>query len=129
MTDDPPCLHVCTTCRAGEKPAPGEPPPGRRLLDALAHALAARDGAAPVRLRAVQCLALCGEGCTVAISSPGKWGYLLGRLSEAAADDLLVYAGAYAAARTGTVMPSRRPASLAAAVLARFPTQGAEALS
>ena len=37
------------------------------------------------------------------------------------APDLLAYAAAYAAAKTGTVLPSKRPASLARMVLGRVP--------
>jgi predicted metal-binding protein len=52
---------------------------------------------------------------------PGKWTVVLGHLSPGHAADLLIYAAAYASAATGTVMPSRRPASLGRAVLARVP--------
>ena len=52
---------------------------------------------------------------------PGKWSYLLGGLDAAMADDLMTYAAAYAASRTGLVLPSRRPASLATMVKGRMP--------
>jgi predicted metal-binding protein len=52
---------------------------------------------------------------------PGKWSYVLGNLSPDIASDLLVYAAAYALTPTGTVMPSRRPVSLARVVIARIP--------
>jgi predicted metal-binding protein len=52
---------------------------------------------------------------------PGKWTYVLGNLRPEHAADLLTYARAYAASPTGTVMPSRRPPSLARVVLARVP--------
>ncbi len=120
MSEHVPSLHVCITCRAGRELADGEPPPGQLLHDAVA-ALLENDG--PVFLRAVYCLASCERGCAAAISAPGKWGYLLGGLSGGIAPDLLTYGAAYAASRTGTVMPSKRPASLANAVLGRFPTQ------
>ena len=76
---------------------------------------------APVELREVSCLASCERGCAAAIAMPGKWSNLLGFLSPALAPDLLAYAGAYAASATGTVMPSRRPASLRALILGRVP--------
>jgi len=69
----------------------------------------------------VSCLASCERGCAAAISMPGKWTNLLGFLSPALASDLLVYAQAYAASPTGTVMPSRRPASLGTLILGRVP--------
>ena len=74
-----------------------------------------------VELREVVCLSSCDQGCAAAISAPGKWTYLLGRLDPALAPDLLAYATAYAASRTGTVLPSKRPASLARMVLGRVP--------
>ena len=120
LSDRVPHLHICVTCRAGREVADGEPTPGQVLHDAVS-ALAS-DGA-PVAVQAVACLASCERGCAAAISAPGKWGYLLGGLSDAVAGDLLIYGAAYAASRTGTVMPSKRPVSLASSVLGRFPAQ------
>ena len=114
-----PVLHVCVTCRAGLPPTDGEATPGRRLYDAVAALLDA--GAPAVRLREVVCLSSCDAGCAAAISSPGKWSYLLGRLDAGLAADVLAYAEAYARSKTGTVLPSRRPASLARMVLGRMP--------
>lgn len=115
-----PCLNVCVTCRAGRTLAEGEAPPGRLLHDALADLLGTAEDAA-LRLRPVQCLASCERGCAAAMTAPGKWGYLLGGLHAGLAADLLEYGAAYARSGTGTVMPSRRPASLGAAVLGRIP--------
>lgn len=114
-----PVLHVCVTCRAGLPPADGEATPGRRMYDAVAALL---DADAPaVRLREVACLSSCDAGCAAAISAPGKWSYLLGRLDAGLAADVLAYAETYARSKTGTVLPSRRPASLARMVLGRMP--------
>lgn len=120
LSERVPHLHICITCRAGRTLDEGETTPGQRLHDAMIE-LAAED--APVRIHSVSCLASCERGCAAAISAPGKWGYLLGNLSERLAADLLTYGAAYAASRTGTVMPSKRPASLAQSVLGRFPAQ------
>lgn len=113
-----PHLHICVTCRAGRALEEGERPPGQHLYEAVSSLLGA---AGPVRLQAVACLASCERGCAAAISAPGKWGYLLGGLSDALASDLLTYGAAYAASKTGAIMPSKRPPSLASAVLGRFP--------
>ena len=51
----------------------------------------------------------------------GKWTYLIGRLNPDKAEDIARFAGAYRASKTGTVMPSKRPASLADMVLGRVP--------
>ena len=114
-----PILHICTTCRAGMPLEPGQTPPGQHVHDAVAALLAAAP--ADVELRAVTCLSSCDNGCAAAISQPGKWSYLLGRLDTSLAADLLAYAGLYAAHRTGTVLPSKRPASLSRMVLGRLP--------
>ena len=113
-----PHLHVCVTCRAGRELAEGEVPPGKMLHDTLSSLAEKRGG---VIVREVVCLSLCQQGCAALLSAPGKWGYLLGGLSEAVADDLLTYGGLYAASKTGTVMPSKRPASLESVVRARVP--------
>ncbi len=111
-----PTLHVCTTCRAGHPIGEGDTPPGQDLFAAAA-------AAAPphIAVRPVKCLSSCNEGCAAAISAPGKWTYLLGRLDLASVPDLLTYADTYAAHPTGTVLPSRRPASLARMILGRMP--------
>jgi predicted metal-binding protein len=111
-----PRLHVCVTCQAGRELADGETPPGRLLHDAVAAL-----GAGDVDLATVECLAACENGCNAAISMPGKWTYLLGHLDPALADDVLTYTRAYAASKTGTVMPSKRPESLRWMILGRVP--------
>ncbi|MFC0409358.1 DUF1636 family protein [Roseomonas elaeocarpi] len=113
-------LHVCTTCRAGLALGEGEVPEGQKLFDAVAAALAAAPEA-PVVLRASTCMANCERGCSAALTAPGKWQYLLAGLDPAMGADLVSYGRAYAATATGTVMPSKRPASLRHAVLGRVP--------
>ncbi len=113
-----PVLHVCTTCRTGLPLEEGQTAPGQTMHAAVAALLRANPVA---ELREVACLSSCDHGCAAAISAPGKWTYLLGRLTPALAPDLLAYAALYAAARTGTVLPSKRPASLARMVLGRVP--------
>jgi predicted metal-binding protein len=109
------------TCRAGRQLAEGETPAGALLHAALADRLTAASPPFSVELRSTSCLANCERGCSAVIAMPGKWSYVLGHLSPDSASDLLVYAAAYAATPTGTVMPSRRPASLARMVIARIP--------
>jgi predicted metal-binding protein len=107
------CLHVCVTCGY-----PNEPRQGQILHDRIAALLGGGEG---FTLKPVTCLARCGEGCSVAATAPGKWGYLLGGLSPDHAADLIAYAQAYAASGSGAVLPSRRPASLAKVVMGRIP--------
>ena len=109
-------VHVCVTCRRG-LPA-SDNPQGRQLHDALATLTA---GNPDVVVHEVNCLAACDSGCTAVVATPGKWGWLLADLGPEKAADLLTYITAYAASRSGTVMPSRRPASLSGMVRGRFP--------
>ncbi len=112
-----PTLHVCVTCRAGLPLAEGQTAPGRSMHDAVAS----HPALDAVELREVSCLSVCGEGCAAAISMPGKWSYLLGRLTPELAGDLLAYARLYAAHPTGTVLPSKRAPSLARMIMGRLP--------
>ena len=78
-------LHVCITCRAGQTIPEGEPTPGSRLHKAIVEL-----GAPPgVDIVPVECLSACNNGCSVALSAPGRWAYVYGRLSEANAGDVL----------------------------------------
>ncbi len=121
MSEAETVLTVCTTCRMGNAKREDVPVPGQVLHDRLAALLAQADGSA-LRLHGVECLAVCNDGCAAAIVEPGKWSYLLGRLTPDKAADLLQFAGSYRQSRTGTVMPSKRAASLADMILGRVPT-------
>ncbi len=114
-------LILCTTCRTGRILAEGETAPGALLYEAVRGLIAARGTEPLVELYEVACLANCDHGCSAAITMPGKWTYLLGRLNAALAGDLLAYAACYAASTTGTVLPSRRPASLRHMIIGRVP--------
>ena len=114
-----PRLAVCLTCRAGQEIGDDAPRPGRLLFEALSARCGDDDPAAD--LLGVECLSLCDHGCSAAISVAGKWSYLLGGLDPAMADDLLTYARAYAVSKTGLVLPSKRPASLANMIMGRMP--------
>jgi predicted metal-binding protein len=113
-----PILHICTTCRGGHAEAEGAKRRGQVLFDAVADLLADEND---VDLRGVECLAICAQGCSAALAMPGRWSYLLHGLEPDHAADLLVYARSYAASATGTVMPSRRPASLRDVIHGRVP--------
>lgn len=116
------CLHVCVTCRAGLPLPDGETPPGRRLHQHFARALDEGDDTDWIALKEVACLVSCQRGCAAAVSMPGKWSYLIGHLDESKTPDVLAYLRAYRDSASGAVLPSRRPASLRDAVLARFPS-------
>ncbi|TWB88336.1 putative metal-binding protein [Bradyrhizobium macuxiense] len=110
-------LHVCITCRAGQTLAEGDVAPGARLHAALVEA-GVPDG---VNLVPVECLSACSQGCSVALSAPGRWSYVYGRLSEANAGDVIAGASAYAAAPDGIVPWRSRPEVFRKQSLARIP--------
>jgi predicted metal-binding protein len=110
-------LHVCITCRAGQTIPEGEPTPGARLRDAILEAGVPSD----VNLVPVECLSACSQGCSVALSAPGRWCYVYGRLSEANAKDVIAGAAAYAAAPDGLVPWRARPEIFRKQSLARIP--------
>lgn len=111
-------LHVCITCR-GLAPLPDgdSPRPGALLADALADL---PDG---VTLRPVECLSACDQGCAVALSGPGKWTYVYGRLTPADAPAILSGAALYAASADGIVPWRDRPQIFRKQSLARIPPQ------
>jgi predicted metal-binding protein len=110
-------LHVCITCRAGQSLADGETTPGARL-----HAAILQAGApASVDVVPVECLSACSQGCSVALSAPGRWSYVYGRLSEQNAKDIIAGAAAYAAAPDGIVPWRARPEIFRKQSLARLP--------
>ena len=110
-------LHVCITCRAGQTLAEGEKTPGARLRDAIVEA-GVPDG---VNLVPVECLSACSQGCSVALSAPGRWAYVYGRLSQENARDVVAGAAAYAAAADGIVPWRSRPEIFRKQSLARIP--------
>lgn len=109
-------LHVCTTCRAGQPVAEGCRAPGALLAEALA--------AAPppgVRVVLVECLSACDNGCAVALSGPGRWSYVYGRMTPLDAADIAAGAAAYAATADGLVPWRERPVIFRKQSLARIP--------
>lgn len=110
-------LHVCVTCRAGQPVQEGDATPG-----ALLHAaLTAGDVPAGVEIVPVECLSACTQGCSVALSAPGRWSYVYGRLSADDAADILSGAAAYAASPDGLVPWRERPQIFRKQSLARIP--------
>lgn len=110
-------LHVCITCRAGEPVPDGELPRGARLHAAVLAAGVA-DG---VDVCAVECLSACTQGCSIALSAPGRWSYVYGRLTEADVPEILAGAKAYAAAGDGIVPWRERPLIFRKQSIARIP--------
>lgn len=110
-------LYVCTTCKAGEVHEDDANRPGARLHRALT-ADAAPDG---VQVVGVSCLSACSQGSAVALSEPGKWTYVYGRMTEADAADILTGAAAYAQSVDGLVPWRERVTIFRKQSLARVP--------
>ncbi|MEP5731479.1 MAG: DUF1636 domain-containing protein [Sulfitobacter sp.] len=110
-------LYVCTTCRAGEVLEDDASRPGALLHDALTAAQPAKD----VEIVGVKCLSACSQGAAIALSEPGKWTYVYGRLTSEDASDILAGAAAYAATDDGLVPWRERPVQFRKQSLARIP--------
>ena len=75
----------------------------------------------PFDIRAVECLTNCKSGCSVALSGPGKWGYVYGNLDPHMIDELCELGRLYAETNDGIVPWRERPESLRRNVIARIP--------
>ncbi|WP_102224961.1 DUF1636 family protein [Acidimangrovimonas sediminis] len=110
-------LHVCITCKAGQPVTEGEACPGARLHAALT-AVPCPEG---LRIVPVECLSACKTGAAVALSRPGSWSYVYGRLEPEQAQDILDGAAAYARTTDGLVPWRERPVVFRKQSLARIP--------
>jgi predicted metal-binding protein len=110
-------LHVCITCRAGQSLQEGETTPGARLHAAVLG-VGVPEG---VHVVPVECLSACSQGCSIALSAPGRWSYVYGRLSDTNASDVVAGAAAYATAPDGIVPWRQRPEIFRKQSLARIP--------
>ena len=95
----------------------GEPCLGARLHAAVT-ALPVPEG---VEVVAVDCLSACNTGASVALSAPGRWSYVYGRMTPENAADILAGAAAYARAPDGLVPWRERPVIFRKQSLARIP--------
>lgn len=112
-------LHVCTTCRGTVAAEAGEVRPGALLHEALT-ALTCPEG---VVVSPVECLSACTQGCAIALSGPGKWSYVFGRLDPRDAETILSGAAQFEAADKGLIPWRERPDIFRKQCLARIPPQ------
>ena len=109
---------VCVTCKHADE---GGVRPGRALFDALETRIALR-GLGDVALRPVECLSVCKRPCTIALSAPDKWTYVVGDLDiDANADDVIDAALKFAATPDGLIPWRERPQSFRKGVISRVP--------
>lgn len=113
-------LMVCTTCKGMGEHDPQAARPGAMLFEALAAETLPDD----VELRGVECLSACSNGCAVALSAPGRWTYVYGRLDPAAhVAQIVEGASAYARTADGLVPWRERPEVFRKQSIARVPPQ------
>ena len=106
-------LLVCVTCKAEGRLL------GAPLYETLAERLA---GEGAVAVKPVECLSVCKRPCTVALSAPGKWTYVVGDLDrEAHLEDIVTASRRYAEAPNGLVPWRERPLPFRRGVVSRTP--------
>jgi len=109
---------VCVKCRRGQEASEDMRRPGQRLYDDLAR----RDMPDGIRLRAVECLSNCSQGCTVAYRGGPRWTYVYGNFDEGTQADLVLdYAQSYHATPDGLIPWRERPEHIKRNCIARIP--------
>jgi len=115
-------LFVCVSCRtqATEPVSSERSRPGARLLAAINAAPDEwRDGVAVVP---VECLSNCNRACTIAVTAPDKWTYVIGALDpELHAEDVLAFARLHQAHEAGVPVWRERPEYVRKNTIARVP--------
>ncbi|CCD85303.1 conserved hypothetical protein [Bradyrhizobium sp. ORS 285] len=115
-------LFVCVTCRAQVPDAASsdQPRAGARLLSAI-EAVPAEQRAG-VTVVGVECLSNCNRACTVAVTAPGKWTYVLGALDpDLHAQDVLTFAQLHQRHEAGLPAWRERPEYIRKNTVARVP--------
>jgi predicted metal-binding protein len=116
-------IFVCVSCRqpgGEENDAPVRP--GETLASALENRVAAQAVGDRISVCRVECLAVCDQPCTIALSGEDKWGYVIGNIDPAAhADETFDAALKLVDAPNGIVPLRERPPSFRKGVVARIP--------
>jgi predicted metal-binding protein len=112
---------ICVTCRGKDEDTER---PGRELFDAVMARLGGR-GDDDLTVTPVECLSVCKRPCTVALSAPGKWTYVVGDLHQREhVDDVIATALRYGATGDGIIPWRERPLSFRRGVVSRVPPLG-----
>ena len=105
-------ITICDTCkREGWENGPMEATDGEALATLIEAAAEATPG---VATRRHSCLMGCAGACNVALQSPGKIAYTLGRFAPTpeAAEAIVAYAALHDASETGQVPYRQWPAEV-----------------
>ena len=125
-------LYVCTTCKIETKAENLDTPlfdeqgfgqeehtPGERLFHIIKGDCAFQDS--DLVILPTQCLSACKRGCTVALSSPTKYAYVLGEIDPTLLPDLFLLTQTYIHSSDGVLKKIHRPELLQKKVVARIP--------
>lgn len=118
-------VAVCRTCRPEGAPA-GESPPGEALGRGVAAAIARLGAEARVEVRAIACLSACKRACSVSVSAPGKFSYVIGDLGSEDAEAIATFAALHAESADGVPPWRARPEKVRKSTVARVPAAGAD---
>jgi predicted metal-binding protein len=110
-------IFVCISCRDAGDP---ERRPGALFLDAVRARIAERG--LPLRVEAVECLAVCKRPTTIALAGEGKWTYVIGDLdAQSNIEEVIDAAQRFAESENGIVAWKDRPACFKKGVVSRTP--------
>lgn len=106
-------LQVCVTCFGNEDQSSG--------VDFYA-ALEGQVDREIINLRPVECFSVCKRPCTLTVSQPGKWLYMIGDLNaERDIPSLFEYIRVYAESSNGRPPLNERPEVIQKGTIARVP--------
>ncbi|MEQ1789156.1 MAG: DUF1636 domain-containing protein [Rickettsiales bacterium] len=113
MKNNPVDLQVCVTCLGENK---------EKLGAEFYAALEKQINSAEINLQPVECFAVCKRVCTVTVSQPEKWLYMIGDLDvKKDIPALLEYVRVYDASPNGRPPISQRPEVVKNGTIARLP--------
>ena len=119
-------LYVCTTCRRGGEPLePRDNRSGAKMFKAIHGEMAEQTAETQARIDVVpvECLSGCSRACTIGVSAPGKWSFVIGGLEpEKNAPDAITFALQHAGTSDGLPTWRERPEVIKRGVLARLPS-------
>ncbi|MEK6745683.1 MAG: DUF1636 domain-containing protein [Pseudomonadota bacterium] len=111
--DDKVDLQVCVTCSDGG---------GQNVGADFYTTLTEQVDSKKINLRSVECFSVCKRPCTVTVSQPGKWLYMIGDLNaDKDIPDLLEYVRVYAQSANGRPPISERPEIVQKGTISRLP--------
>lgn len=111
-------LLVCTKCRGQDDASDAQSRLGETFYAQLI------DGGVPdgVRVKPVECLSNCTQGCSIALCGPGRWSYVYGRLDPAEHTQIVLQGAAlYQQSADGLVPWRERPEHFRKNCIARIP--------